>query len=378
MTQTAQILSERDTLLIREQAASSDSARVLAPGLQALIRERGWFSMLAPTASGGAEMALPDVVRLEEAIASADGSMGWTVTLCAGAGWFAGFLPPAFAREIIGTSNLCVAGSGAPTGFADVEGNGYRLSGSWDFATGAPLATHFTMNAVIREKGDPLRDSTGAPRIRAFIIPATHVQDHDSWRSIGLRATASHGFSVDGVWVGAEHGFDIDAAHATAPGPLYRFPFVSLAYATLAANLSGMALNFVALAGEMLARRRRPASTQPLAEVPAVANALREAQDGLAAARSTFYRLVDGMWETVCRNAEVGGSDMQALRAAALELAKVARMAVDELYPFCGLYAAHEGSDIGRAWRDLHTATQHTMLLPLPPQESCTDLAANR
>jgi alkylation response protein AidB-like acyl-CoA dehydrogenase len=360
------LLEPHDAQLIHEHAAQSDEDAALAPALQALVHERGWLRMLAPTSSGGAELALPDVVRLEESIAAADGSVGWLVTLCAGAGWFAGFLPPAFAREIIGTPNLCVAGSGARTGFADVEAGGYRLSGSWDFATGAPLATHFTLNAVIRENGEPLRDSGGAPRIRAFIIPARHVQVHDSWRSIGLRATASHSFSVDSVWVGAEHGFDIDAAHATAPGPLYRFPFVSLAYATLAANLSGMALNFVERSAQMLARRRHPATAQPLAEVPAVANALREAQDGLAAARSVFYRHVDRMWETVCRNAEVDPADMQALQAAALELVKVARRAVDELYPFCGLYAAHEGSDIGRAWRDLHTATQHTMLLPLP------------
>lgn len=366
IAKSSETLSELDVQLIREHAAASDQSRALAPPLQTLTHERGWLRMLAPASTGGAELALPDAVRLEEALAAADGSVAWTVTLCAGAGWFAGFLPPAFAREIIGTPNLCVAGSGARTGFADVEAGGYRLSGSWDFATGAPLATHFTMNAVIRENGMPLIDAGGAPRVRAFIIPARHVQVHDSWRSIGLRATASHSFGVDGVWVGAEHGFDIDAAHATAPGPLYRFPFVSLAYATLAANLSGMALNFVELAVQMLARRRHPATAQPLAAVPAVADALRQARDCMAAARAQFYRLVDAMWETVCRNAEVEPADMRALQAAALDLVAVARRAVDGLYPFCGLYAAHEGSDIGRAWRDLHTATQHTMLLPLP------------
>jgi hypothetical protein len=31
----------------------------------------------------------------------------------------------------------------------------------------------------------------------------------------------------------------------------------------------------------------------------------------------------------------------------------------------CGLRAADEASDIGRVWRDLHTATQHALLLPL-------------
>ncbi|MFL6674263.1 MAG: acyl-CoA dehydrogenase [Massilia sp.] len=330
-----------------------------------MLHQRGWLQMLAPSAVGGAELALPDAVRLEESIAAADGSVGWMVTLCAGAGWFAGFLPPAFAREIIGTANLCIGGSGAPTGFADVEGDGYRLSGQWQFATGAPLATHFTMNAVIREGGEPVMDSTGAQLVRAFIVPARHVRVHDSWRSIGLGATASHSFSIDNAWVGAEHAFEIEPAKATAPGPLYRFPFASLAYTTISANISGMALHFIALAKASIAHRHHPLTGQPLMDHPEIGNAVAKAQDELEMARSRFYGLLDRAWDLVCRGLSLDAKDTHELHIASLDLVKAARRAVDELYPYCGLYAAHEESDIGRVWRDLHTGTQHAMLLPL-------------
>jgi indole-3-acetate monooxygenase len=357
-------LSEDDIRLIHLHASTGDSARTLAPPLQSLIHERGWLRMLAPQSCGGAELALPAAVRLEEAIAAADGSAGWTVTLCAGAGWFAGFLPPAMAREIIGTARVCVGGSGAPTGFADIEGNSFRLHGRWDFATGAPLATHFTMNAVIRKNGAPVTDSAGARLVRAFIVPAACVKVHETWRSIGLRATASHSFSVDQILVGREHAFDIDAAHATAPGPLYRFPFVSLAYVTLAANLSGMALHFVQLAAAGIARRRH-ASGVPLDEMPQVRAALSQARNALAGARAHVYRLLDAMWGQVCSGAVIADADRDELRRASMQLVGAARAAVDGLYPFCGLHAAHEENEINRVWRDLHTATQHAMLLPL-------------
>ena len=150
---------------------SAELAGFLLPEQQALVHERGWLKMLAPRAAGGLELPLPQVVRLEEELAATDGSLGWIVTLCAGAGWFAGFLPPALARGIVSTPRLCLAGSGAPTGYADADGDGFVIRGRWDYASGAPMATHFTLNAVLREDGDIVRDADGEPAVRAFVVP---------------------------------------------------------------------------------------------------------------------------------------------------------------------------------------------------------------
>jgi alkylation response protein AidB-like acyl-CoA dehydrogenase len=359
-----QALADRDIRRIRHFAPAADRAGFLDPVQQALIHRRGWLRMLAPHAAGGAQLPLPAVVRLEEQIASVDGSMGWVVTLCAGAGWFAGFLPPALARDIVGTRRVCVAGSGAPTGYADLEGAGFRISGRWDYASGAPMATHFTLNAIVREHGRPVLDSAGAARIRAFLVPAQYVTAVPSWGSIGLRATASHSYRIDQQWIAAQYGFQIDAAHATDAGPLYRFPFMSLAFVTLAANLAGMAGHFLQLARPAIARRRHPLTGLQLIDAPGVAARLDGAAHDLASARTHFYQLLDRAWEQVAAGSALGAGDAAALQAASLALVGVARKAVDELYPFCGLYAANERSDINLVWRDFHTATQHTLLLP--------------
>jgi alkylation response protein AidB-like acyl-CoA dehydrogenase len=357
-------LIERDLSRILRYAPAADAARFLHPVQQALIHRRGWLRMLAPKSAGGKELPLPAVVRLEEEIAGVDGSMGWVVTLCAGAGWFAGFLPPALARAIVGTKRVCVAGSGAPTGFADVDGDGFRISGRWDFASGAPMATHFTLNAVLREDGVPLLDDAGAQRIRAFLVPARDVELLSTWRSIGMRATASHAYRIDNRWVQADHGFVIDPAHATAAGPLYRFPFLSLAFVTLAANVAGMAAHFVRLATEAIAGRRHPLAALPLAESPEVARRLADATESMAAARARFYQLLDRAWQQVVDGATLPQQACAELHAASLALVEAGRRAVDELYPCCGLRAAHEDSEINRVWRDLHTASQHALLLP--------------
>ncbi len=357
-------LLPRDTARLQRHAAAAEAEGRLHAAQLAVFHRRGWLRMLAPRACGGAELALPQAVRLEEAIAEADGSCGWVATLCAGAGWFAGFLPPVLARDIVGTRRLCVAGSGAPAGIAVEEGRGFRISGRWTYASGAPHATHFTLNAVLHSgEGQPLADAAGMPRIRAFILPAAAAEVLPTWRSTGLRATASHSYRIDGQWVAAEQGFDISPEAATVPGPLYRFPFLSLAYVTLAANLAGMAGHFLALAGPVIAQRTRLLAAGRPGDTATGQERVRQAREAMATARGDFYTLLDEAWTRVAAGQALGAAATDALRDASLDLVRRCRLAVDELYPWCGLLAAQEPAEINRVWRDFHTATQHSLLL---------------
>jgi alkylation response protein AidB-like acyl-CoA dehydrogenase len=365
-------LSPRDVRRIADYAAQADAGRWLHPVQQALIHRRGWLRMLAPRAVGGAELDLPEVVRLEEALARVDGSMAWTVTLCAGAGWFAGFLPPTLARTILDTKRVCLAGSGAPTGFAEREGEGWRIAGCWDYASGAPMATHFTFNAVLRERGQPLLDAAGNPLVSAFVVPAGLVEMVPTWRSIGLRATASHSYRVQDRWVHADHAFQLDPALARAQGPLYRFPFLAFAFVTLSANVAGMAAHFVALAEECIGRRRNRfgeggKSGEALIEVPAVRALLDRTREELATVRADFYRSLDEAWSHAAAGGSVDEAQAAGLQALSMAWVNASRRAVDTLYPYCGLYAAREDSEINRVWRDFHTASQHALLMPCMP-----------
>jgi len=361
-------LSPADARRIARYAAEADAWRWLHPVQQAVLHRRGWLRMLAPRAVGGDEWALPDVVRLEEAVARVDGSTAWTLTLCAGAGWFAGFLEPRLAREILATRRVCLAGSGAPTGYADLDGDGYRIDGLWDYASGAPMATHFTFNAILRKDGAVLRDGAGKARIQAFVVPAALVERESTWRSMGLRATASDAYRVSNQWVSFDYAFAIDPAQATAPGPLYRFPFLAFAYVTLAANLAGMAQHFVELASDCIARRRNRFADDggALIEAPRVAALLASARARLGDARTRVYATLNEAWASATTANAVSAAQAQALEAASVAWVEAARAAVDTLFPYCGLAAAREDAEINRVWRDFHTASQHSLLMPQP------------
>jgi hypothetical protein len=99
----------------------------LHPAQLQLVYEQQWFNLLAPAVYGGLQTPLPELIKLEEALSWADGSLGWVVTLCCGAGWFGGFIDPTIAQQIYSDPKACLAGSGAPTGTATITGDGYII-----------------------------------------------------------------------------------------------------------------------------------------------------------------------------------------------------------------------------------------------------------
>ena len=337
---------------IRKVAAAAEKLGRLHPDMLALAYEQQWFRSLVPKRYGGLALPLPAMVRLEEGLSWADGSLGWTVTLCSGAGWFAGFFPPASFPEMVGQApnaekmepdvlfgdpGLCLAGSGTVSGHAEVVDGGYRVSGRWPYASGAAHATAFTANCIIRAGGMP---GGATPLVRPFLFLRDEVVvDHD-WNAVGLVATGSHGFAVRDLVVPAGRAFRIAAEASIDDDPLYKYPFMPLAEATLAANSSGMARHFL----------------DCCTELGVGGTDLEAASVALEERRGAFYRELDRSWE------QGSGGSQEGVSRASKELAAAVLYWVDKLYPQMGLSAARVDRSINRVWRDLHTASQHPLL----------------
>ena len=354
-------LSLEAAALIREYAGEAERRGELHPRVLALIYEQQWFRMMVPQSYGGLALPLPAVARLEEALARVDGSVGWTVTLCSGAGWFAGFFSPGILDSLFTHPRLCIAGSGMATGRAErIAGGGYRVSGQWGYASGAHHATAFTANCVLWADGAPVPGEDGQPLVRPFLLLREEVQVLDDWKPVGLVATGSHGFVVSGVEVPPERAFVIDGAAAADASPLYRYPFLPLAEATLAVNSSGMALHFLDCFEELFSARiaRGHLSAAAVDEAWSV---FEQARRELNRVRREFYTALDASWEFTNASLASNGS-FDTVHRTSHALAATARQWVDRLYPFAGLGAANIDSEINRVWRDLHTASQHPLL----------------
>ncbi len=342
--------------IIRKTAAEAEQLGRLHPDQLELIYNRKWFKALMPVEYGGLNMSLPSLVKLQEALSWADGSFGWVFTLCCGAGWFSGFIDTAIAPSIFNGEKTCLAGSGAQTGEALQTPNGYIINGQWNYASGAHHATHFTANCIIKNKNGPILNVDGSPLTLPFVIDKKDVILLPTWKYIGMVATGSHSFKIENLQVGKNRGFKIDPAHATLKSNLYQYPFLQLAEATLAANLMGMAIHFIDLA-EIIIGQRTNLKKYTQQQTELLLDKIRTIKADIERVRTGFYAAVDASWN----NKDPHTLDNVSITSR--RLAKSARNHVDTLYPYCGLQAASPDTEINRVWRDLHTASQHTLLV---------------
>lgn len=342
---------------IRENAAGAEALGMLHPKQLELVYQQQWFNMLVPEAYGGLQYSLPKLIETEEALSWADGSLGWVVTLCSGAGFFGGFIVPEVAKEIFADKKACLAGSGADTGTATEHNNGFIINGNWKYASGVHHATHITINCcIVNVKGTPLIVD-GAPVIRSFVLDKADVQLQSGWKYMGMVATGSDAYTIDNVYVDKNRSFEIMPEAAVIDATIYKYPFLQLAEATLAANLSGLAVNFVDLCKD--AFEFKATNVRRVSEANAVLM-MEERESAIILlndARTAFYKAVNLSWEDIANE-----KYLKDVSRTSRMLARVARETVDGLYPYCGLLAASPDTDLNRVWRDIHTASQHTLL----------------
>lgn len=357
----SQFIHAEDVIPIRSVAAEAEQSGVLHPDQLEVIYRQNWFELLVPKAYGGLQTSLSELVRLQEAISWTDGSTGWVVTLCCGAGWFGGFLPEETARSVFNDPKVCLAGSGAAGGTAEIAGDGYLVNGTWRYASGSHHATHITANCIITKNGEKILGDDGEPLVMPFIFDKNDVTILPAWKYIGMVATGSDSFMVNDLKVGKERQFKIDASATVIDKPLYRYPFLQLAEATLAVNISGMAIHFMDLCENVFVERAKQTRLTDqqkdllFQELSALTTLMDEH-------RTVFFRAVDTSWEAAMHNAIIPVELLKAVSVTSRQLAKLSRESVDKLYPYCGLIAASTQTEINRAWRDLHTASQHALL----------------
>lgn len=343
------MISENIVSAIRRSAAEGEKNKQLPQSTLGLIYENNWFNLFVPKGYGGLGLTLPEALRLEESIAWADGSTGWTVTLCSGANYFIGFLEEPARKGLFADGHVCFAGSGYASGLAIKTDKGYKIKGRWRYATGAPHATVFTAVCHIQENGRLVTDTSGKPLAEAFWFPANEVRVHNDWQGMGMIATASNSFEVRDLEVLHENRFVIDAAHAQLRDAIFQYPFLPFAQLTLSAGMLGMATRF------------RELCMEAAGEKSSLVVASSEAGREIAAARRKYFGEAERSWEELVTNGRLSQSTIKNVGDACAGLIECCRNVVNRLYPHCGIAAAITTTELNRVWRNFQTAGQHTL-----------------
>jgi alkylation response protein AidB-like acyl-CoA dehydrogenase len=327
-----------------------------------LIYQKKWFKLFVPKELDGLGLTFPEALLLEEKIARLDASMGWTVTLCAGACWFVGFLDQELSQVIFADPKVCLAGSGFVGGKANRKGDYYEISGSWTYASGALHATHFTANCEILENGNQVLDQSGKPLVKAFILKMEEVEILDGWSYMGMIATGSHAFKAENLLVQQNRAFEILAEKTTRPEALYKFPFLQFAEATLAVNIMGITQHLQRLVSETFWNRHE-SKKYDQKHLDYFQKLEKSCQSKLEVARRKFYDSVEISWQELEINGKISNKYLKSISRSSRKLTQVCREVNSKMHPFAGLEAAKTQTELNRVWRDFNTVSQHSLLI---------------
>src|SRR5690348_6990755 len=156
--------------LLIAAAPRIDAVRELPNDVLDAMHAKGMFRLLVPRSLGGAELDPATYIQCVEAIASGDASVAWCMNQGSGCSLSAAYLEPAAAREIFGGKRDVLAWGQGPGAKAIRIDGGWRVSGTWAFASGSRHATWLGAHCPCFEAdGTPQRYLDGRTRERTML-----------------------------------------------------------------------------------------------------------------------------------------------------------------------------------------------------------------
>ena len=121
---------------IRAAGDEIEMGRRIPPSISVAMKEAGVFGMAMPRAWGGPELDPLMQIRVIEALAMADGSVGWCAMIGCDSGYITAFLDQDVARNMYADVFVATGAAATTTGKAQRVPGGYRVSGRFPFVSG--------------------------------------------------------------------------------------------------------------------------------------------------------------------------------------------------------------------------------------------------
>ena len=345
--------------LIQELAPAIERERRLPQKLVDRMIDAGLFRMLLPRDYDGGETDPMTFVQVLEAIARHDASTAWCLGQTGVCATASAFLPAESARAIWGDRRGILAWGAAPNVKAIAAPGGWRVTGSWSFASGGHHASWIGGHCIACDAdGTPRRSATGGTVPRTLLFPAEKVAWTDIWRVIGLNGTGSDMYSVTDLFVPDEFSINReDPAERRLRRPLYRFRTDQLyasGFACVALGIArGMLDAFIAVANEKTPRGYKSAMRLNAVTQTEIA----ELEARLRSARHYILGTLESAWRAAQQD-ELSVEHRMSIRLAATHCIREARAIAGDAYNAVGTTSVFASNPFERRLRDINAVSQ--------------------
>jgi indole-3-acetate monooxygenase len=356
--------------LASAHAEAGDRDGMLSTPVVEAFHGEGLLGMWVPRSLRGAELGpLPSLQVLEE-VSYGDASAGWVLmaaSLATGTG--GAYLGDEAVAELFAGERLpVIAGQGTRPGTAVPVKGGFRLTGSWSFASGIKHGTHIHTLGVVPDTGEA----------RIFVLPVSQAMLIDNWDVLGLRATGSIDYRIDDVFVPEPFTHLATTETPRRGGRLYSLGIIGIALMCHSGWAAGMGRRIL----DELARKVQAGvgRTGTLAGSEAFHEQYAKAEGSYRAARALVLEAWGDATAAIDAGVPLSVRQHTLLRLALANITWACHEVAEFAYTAAGTVALRSGT-MQRLFRDMHAGTQH--ITSAPPVIRCTGrelagLAGNR
>lgn len=367
---TATSASERARALqplLDAQGAEIDRRREVTPEVVEALVGADMLRLLLPKSLGGQEIGLLEYCKVTEALAWSDASVAWFVNQSnVSSATSAAAMPHEEALTVFGRADKGLAwGARHNKSTAIRVDGGYRLTGTWSFASGGRhtgwLGAH---SAVQNPDGTPhLRH--GKPDDRSFVFDRSEARIIDDWQVLGLRGTGSDTYTVEDLFVPDARAPARDALEERREkGPLYTIGS-TLLYATGFCGVTlGIGRRMLETYVELVrGGKQSRASINPMSMNNATQREIGLLEARLSAARAFLHEALGQVYDA----ASAGKLDVDLRLRLRLATTYGMNQATDvsiACYRAAGTTAILDSAPFERRFRDAMSASQHLQAMP--------------
>jgi 3-hydroxy-9,10-secoandrosta-1,3,5(10)-triene-9,17-dione monooxygenase len=348
--------------VLRERAAGAEAARQMEKDTLADLHRTGLFRFHQPRRWGGMELPFVAIFDIPVELARGCASTAWNVANLGIHHWMLALYDDRAQEEVWGTDPdaLIASGIAFPQGRGRRVGDGFVVSGFWNFSSGVDSAT-WNMLATTVYEGDRVVDH------RLCLVPRSDYEIVDDWHVLGMRSTGSKSVRASEIFV-PEHralcmylirgGSEFPGARGN-PNPVYRVPLAALGSHCLAAAGVGNAQAAVEQTIEAIKERSTSYTAMRIRDFQAVQ--LRVARAGAQVDAARLSVRADCLEaEQIAREGRAPTLEdkLRFKRNVAWAMEQCTE-AVDSLHALAGANGIYDRYPIQRLFRDQHALSAH-------------------
>ncbi len=362
--------------VLRARQAETEAKGRLLDETNSEFLKAGFYRIVQPRRFGGYEFALTTYVRAMMEVARGCPSSAWVLALVSGHPIMLADFDERAQIEAYGKDGdyRCPSvGSPVPV---TREGDGFRVSGGWDYTSGCDVATHAMVSGLTPEE-----DGRMTPRL--MLVDRRDFEIVDNWQMIGMQGTGSRRVVVKDLLVPEYRTAPIVMWHgehgaAVHPNPMYNGRKASFFAIELGAVIVGSAKGALDLYEEICrGKPMRFSPKQKLFESHEYQQYFGDALAKIDAADALILKVTERYIEACTLHQEAreifSEETDRRLFTVAQEACKLAWDALEIIFTTAGTSIGAKQSMLARIYRDAAVQKTHFVM-----QRSRTAVNASR